>query len=252
SRFLRSMESDGSRSMMRPARSDCRVSSISPMMPSRSVASDSTAAVSGQQPSVRKRTVFGASFSPGSSGTRSSSRTSSAPLRTKVGRSFAKYSGTTSMPSRRMYSHTSSSVQSESGNTRSVSSLSSRVLKRPHGSGRCLRGSQLWPAPRSENTRSLARGIFVAARAADRGVETVCTERLPQRQRLHHVGVLRSRVDRIGLAHAFLVDVLDQVDVLFARDAVAELDHLAELPRRVDVQHRQRRLGGMERLQQQM
>ena len=55
-----------------------------------------------QQPSVRKRTCFIWAFSPGSSGRRSSSRTRSWPLRSIVGRSAAKYSGTTSRPSRAM------------------------------------------------------------------------------------------------------------------------------------------------------
>ena len=52
--------------------------------------SDGTAAVSGQQPSVRKRTLFIFGTSPGSSGRRSSSTTSSWPLRMMVGRWAAK------------------------------------------------------------------------------------------------------------------------------------------------------------------
>ena len=52
----------------------------------------------------------------------------SASPRTTIGRSLAKYSGTTGMFSSWMYCQTSSSVQLESGKTRMLSPLSMRPL----------------------------------------------------------------------------------------------------------------------------
>ena len=51
-----------------------------------------------------------------------------APSRSTIGRGLAKYSGTTGMFSRWMYSHTSISVQFDIGNTRTLSPLRICVL----------------------------------------------------------------------------------------------------------------------------
>ena len=98
-------------------------------------ASDRIAPVHGVQPSERMRHITICGFSPGSSGGSCSSGISDSP-RTTICRSFAKYSGTIGMFSRWMYCQTSSSVQFESGNTRMLSPLSIRALKRFHNSGR--------------------------------------------------------------------------------------------------------------------
>ena len=59
--------------------------------------------------------------------------------------------------------------------------------------------------------------------------------------------------DRADAARdAFGIGVHAQVDAGFGRAAVAERDHLAELPAGVDVQQRDRRLARRERLQQQV
>ncbi len=79
-------------------------------------------------------------------------------------------------------------------------------------------------------------------------VEAGCVERLLQPLGLHHVGVDRSQ-SRTGSARrqALRVDVHDQLEAgpaAIGRGSV----HLLELPRRVDVQQRERRLARKERL----
>src|SRR5690606_19526163 len=95
-----------------------------------------------EQPRVRKRTCFIIGVSPSRSGRRSSSTMISAPSRSTTGRSLAKYSDGTGMFSRKMYSHTSSSVQLEIGNTRTDSPLWMRVLGGGRGAGRVGRGAR--------------------------------------------------------------------------------------------------------------
>src|ERR1017187_2989695 len=75
------------------------------------------------QPSERMRLITICGCSPGSSGMSYSTGISVSP-RTAMGRFLAKYRGTMGIFSRSMYSHTSSSVQLESGNTRMLSPLS--------------------------------------------------------------------------------------------------------------------------------
>jgi hypothetical protein len=53
-------------------------------------------------------------------------------------------------------------------------------------------------------------------------------------------------------AHALLVDMDEQIEPEPRRRLVAKRDHLAEFPRRVDMQQRKRRLGGEERLHRQV
>ena len=92
--------------------------------------------------------------------------------------------------------------------------------------------------------------LLVATRSAERRVVAPDIERLAKRLGLHHLGMdLRPGRDR---RHAsfdpVLIDVDDEFDPKPARCLVAEGDHLPELPGRVDVKQRERRLGGMKRL----
>ena len=118
-------------------------------------------------------------------------------------------------------------------------------------------------ALRVPNMRGIAEGIdallgarflLVAPRAAERRVEAVRGQRLLQRLRLHHVGIERAamRDRRDAVAHALLVGVHDEIDPEPLRLGVAEGDHLAELPGRVDMQQGKRRLGGVEGLAREM
>src|SRR5690606_18005891 len=87
------------------------------------------------------------------------------------------------------------------------------------------------------------RAFLVATGAADGGVVAARGQRLAQRLGLHDLGVpagaVALRAD--ALAHAVLVHVHAQLDPGFGRAAVAERDHLAELPGGVHVQQRDRR-----------
>src|SRR5580765_7526732 len=79
-------------------------------------------------------------------------------------------------------------------------------------------------------------------------------ERLLQRLGLHHLGMQRrARSDRVDAAlKSFLVDMNDQFQPEAPYRRVAKFDHLAELPHRVDMEQRQRKLRGMERLPRKM
>ena len=103
----------------------------------------------------------------------------------------------------------------------------------------------------AEHALLRARLLLVAPRAAERRVETMLVERLAQRLRLHDVGVLARAVgDRVHAGReAFLIEVDQEVEPEFLRDIlVAEPVHVAELPGRVDVEERERRLRRVERL----
>src|SRR5581483_3889441 len=67
---------------------------------------------------------------------------------------------------------------------------------------------------------------------------------------LHHVGVDdRPAVERVDAAREpFLVDVHEQVEAVLGGHLRAEAVHVLELPRRVDVEERERRRRGMEGL----
>ena len=119
-----------------------------------------------------------------------------------------------------------------------------------HSSGRWFFGSQrCWLSRKREHALLGARLLLVAARAAERGVELVLRERRLQRLGLHHVRVARAVGERADARLRGLdVRVHDQVEAELARHAVAERDHLPELPGRVDVHQRERQLARVERL----
>src|ERR1700729_1617853 len=74
-----------------------------------------------------------------------------------------------------MYCHTSSSVQFDSGNTRTCSPLRMRPLYSDHTSGRWRLGSH-WPkSSRNENTRSLARARSSSRRAPPNAASNPCS-----------------------------------------------------------------------------
>ncbi len=90
--------------------------------------------------------------------------------------------------------------------------------------------------------------LLVAARPAEGRVELVFVERLLQRLRLHDLGVKLRTVRERPDAHLdpLGIDVFDELQAPFLDDVVAELDHLAELPGRVDVEQREGRLRRIE------
>src|SRR5690606_23274089 len=76
------------------------------------------------------------------------------------------------------------------------------------------------------------RLLLVAARATDRGIVAARLQRLLQREGLHHLGMhagaVAERADAV--AHAVGVDVDAKFHAGLGGAAVAEGDHLAELP----------------------
>ena len=93
-------------------------------------------------------------------------------------------------------------------------------------------------APMRKDALLGARFFFVAPRPADRRVEAVKVQRLPQRLGLHHVGMPRRTVAERAdiLPDAVGVDMDQQIEAEFADALVAKGDHLAKLPGRIDVQ----------------
>ena len=95
-----------------------------------------------------------------------------------------------------------------------------------------------------------ARAFLVAPGAAERRVEVAGLERVEQRLGLEQpAAALRADEERLrAVGDRFLVGVDDQPRADFLRVPVAELDHLAELVGRVDVQQRERNRARVERL----
>ena len=188
--------------------------------------------------------------SPGASGSRSSSTMISVPSRSTTGRCLAKYNGTTGIFSALMYSHTSSSVQLDSGNTRMDSpgldagieqppQLGPLIARVPAVAGRAVR----------EDALLGAAFFLVAPRAAEGRVEVPFVQRLAQAFRLHDLGVHRRAGGhrRDAAREPLFIDMHEQVHAEPRRGLVAKRDHLAEFPGRVDMQQRKRRLARTQR-----
>jgi len=92
--------------------------------------------------------------------------------------------------------------------------------------------------------------LLVAARAAEGSIEAVFVQRLFQRFGLHHMRMhRRARGERIDAARdAIFIDVNEKIEIEAARRFIAERDHLAEFPGRIDVEHRERQRRGVKRL----
>jgi len=102
--------------------------------------------------------------------------------------------------------------------------------------------------------RSLARDFFlVAACAAEGRIEAVFVERLLERFGLHHL-VCSTEPESNGLIPRARPSSFNapELEAEALGGGVAERDHLAEFPRRIDVQQRKRRLGGIEGLHRQV
>ena len=87
-----------------------------------------------------------------------------------------------------------------------------------------------------------ARLLLVASGTAEGRIEPVPVQRLFQRLCLHYVrvhpGAMAERTYAAG--HPLLVDVNDEVEAQARRGFVAKPNHVLELPRRIDMQQRER------------
>jgi hypothetical protein len=95
-----------------------------------------------------------------------------------------------------------------------------------------------------------ARALLVASRATERAIEAVLREGLLERVGLHDRRVLVTAVvERVDvLSEAIRVRVNDELESQLLGDSITVRDHLAELPRRVDVEKGERQGCGRERL----
>jgi hypothetical protein len=95
--------------------------------------------------------------------------------------------------------------------------------------------------------------FLVPARTAEGRVESVMVERLFQPLRLPHIGVKRAVIEGIDAARfRFGVAPNEQVHARRAGRLFPERIHVAKLPRRIDMEQRERRRRGMERLARQV
>ena len=129
--------------------------------------------------------------------------------------------------------------------------LDLRVVEVPELGPLVLRIPAVVFVPEGKHPLLGPRLLLVAAGPAEGGVEAVFVEGLPQALRLHDVGVdlaaVREGVDPLG--PPLLVDMDDELEAELLGDVlVAELVHVAELPRRVDVHEREGGLGRKEGL----
>ena len=78
--------------------------------------------------------------------------------------------------------------------------------------------------------------FLVAARSAERGIETMLVERLLQPLGLPHVGMQRAMIERIDPLRQRVGIAMDQqCHPRLARRAIAQRVHVAEFPRRIDM-----------------
>ena len=204
---------------------------------------------------MRKRTRRILGFSPAASGRRSSSSTSSWPLRSIVGALGGEVERHhVEALARDVAPHVLLGPVGEREDAGGLAGAQPAVEQPPHLRPLLARVPAVARGAEREHALLGARGLLVAARAAEGRVETVLIERLLQGLRLHDVGVGRRRVaDRVDAARQTLpVRMHDEVEAQRGGGAVAEGDHVAELPRRVDVQHREGRPLGKERLARQV
>ena len=96
--------------------------------------------------------------------------------------------------------------------------------------------------------------LFVATRAAERGVKAVFVQRLLQAFRFHDIGMLSAAVDKRVDAHRhpFRVFMHQQLTAVGFGGTVAELIHLTEFPAGIDVQQRERQGSRIKRFARQM
>ena len=150
-----------------------------------------------------------------------------------------------------MYSQTSSSVQFDSGNTRTFSPLRMRPLYRFHSSGRWFLGSH-WPnSSRKERIRSFARARSSSRRAPPKAASKPCSAIASSSVTV--CSLLREARGPGLLDDAAVVDRVlhardDQALAELADAAVAVLDHLGEVVLGVDVHQRERERRRAERL----
>src|SRR3984893_9345484 len=108
--------------------------------------------------------------------------------------------------------------------------------------------------PKGEHALLGARALFIAPGAAERYVEPILVERLTQGLCLHDVGVhfgaVADRADAPG--QALPIGMHDEPKSKLAGTTIAERDHLAEFPGRIDMQQRERQLRRIKRLECQM
>src|SRR5262249_41138943 len=128
------------------------------------------------------------------------------------------------------------------------------IVETPRFGSLPLRIPAMMRVAEGENTLFRPRFLFVASGAGQGCVKAMRIERLAKRLRLHHIGVnLRAADDRADAAgEPIAVDVNDQVQPKFTRALIAEGDHVAEFPGRIDVEQRKGWLCGMESFQREV
>ena len=253
--FLRSMEACSAPSTRRPWRSDERASSSSAITPSTSVAADAMAPVSGQQPSVRKRTWRFTVVSPLEEahalvvdGDQVAVAFDHPALGGEIERHDRDRFGLDVGPDVELgpvrQGEDPHRVAAGEPGVEQPPQLGPLVARVPDVAGRAMR----------EDALLGARLLLVAPAAAEGGIEAVDVERLLQRLGQHQPRVFAGLgLERIDPgARGLLVGMHEQVQAILRGHAIAMLDQGAEIPARGDVQEGKRRRRREEGLARQM
>ena len=104
------------------------------------------------------------------------------------------------------------------------------------------------------NTLFGAGFLFIATRAAERGIEAVFVQRLLETFGFHDIGMLGAAVnERVNPhRHPFRVFMHQQLAAVGFSGTVTELIHFAEFPAGIDVQQRERQGARIKRFTRQM
>src|SRR6202790_567014 len=112
------------------------------------------------------------------------------------------------------------------------------VVKAPRLGALPFRIPAVLGIPKRKHALLGARALFIAPGAAERYVEPILVERLTQGLCLHDIGVQFGAVaDRADAPRqALLIGMHDEPKPKLVNTTIAERDHLAEFPGRIDVQ----------------
>ena len=104
------------------------------------------------------------------------------------------------------------------------------------------------------NTLLGARFLFIATRAAERGIEAVFVQRLLKAFGFHDIGMFGAAVnERVNPhRHPFRIFMHQQFAAVGFSGTVAELVHFAEFPAGINVQQRERQSSWIKRFTRQM
>lgn len=128
-----------------------------------------------------------------------------------------------------------------------------RIVELPHFRALVLRVPGLGFIAEGKDTFFGTGFFFVPAATAKSSGEAVFVQGLLEGLCLHDVCIGCAIVEGIdALFDAFLIDIFDELQAVLLHGFIAEADHFLELPRRIDMEERERRFFRIKGLQSQV